>query len=176
MLLKNYFCVIQYDLYTSLTNFIQDHCITRGTMWVKYELDYSKGRKDMLRTRIFYIILLWPTMTLTFDLENGLKVITHPLLKSSVNMWSMSQIVRSGKYIYDLKKGLLLDPIWPWPLTYKRHLRSVHTLCPKTLSEISAKLDQGERRTDRWAERRKDRLINIERLQREALTIFIIFL
>lgn len=52
---------------------------------------------------------------------------------------------------------------------------SAHPLSKDTLSEILAKLDQGERRTDRWGERRKDRLINIERLQREALTIFIFF-
>lgn len=117
----------------------------------------------MLRTRSVRILLLCP---FTFDLVNLFKVTTNPYL---------------GKVesVYSLRKGILPGPIWPWPLTtldlQTSSKVSAHPLSKDTLSEISAKLDQGERRTDRWAERRKDRLINTERLQREALTIFIIF-
>lgn len=45
----------------------------------------------------------------------------------------MNQIGLSGKYICSEKKNFLHDPIWPWPLTFKLHSMSLHTLWPKAL-------------------------------------------
>ena len=56
MLLKKDSCVIQYDLDTSFK--VPAYLLIKDTMWVKYESDCSKGRKDMLPTRIVHIILL----------------------------------------------------------------------------------------------------------------------
>lgn len=82
---------------------------------------------------------------------------------------------QSGKCIFSEKRNFAWSDMTLTLDLQTSSKVSAHPLSKDTLSEISAKLDQGERRTDRWAERRKDRLINIERLQREALTIFIIF-
>ena len=66
----------------------------KGTMWVKYESDLRKGSKDMVWTRIFHIILLWPHLTL----KNGSRSL-HTLYSKALFMWSMSQIGLSEKYI-----------------------------------------------------------------------------
>ena len=55
--------------------------LIKGIMWVKYETDWSKGREDVLQTRIF--LKYNSAMTFTVYLENRFKVTTHPLLKSS---------------------------------------------------------------------------------------------
>lgn len=81
----------------------------------------------------------------------------------------------SGKCIYSEKRNCACSDMTLTLDLQTSSKVSAHPLSKDTLSEILAKLDQGERRTDRWGERRKDRLINIERLQREALTIFIFF-
>lgn len=47
----------------------------KGTMWPKYEPDWSKGRRNLHFTRIF-----------TFDLEHWFKVTTYSLFIDSVQM------------------------------------------------------------------------------------------
>lgn len=54
--------------------------LNKGTMWVTYGPDLSKGRADMLRTFFLYN----STMTFTFDLENWYQVTTNPLFINSV--------------------------------------------------------------------------------------------
>lgn len=36
--------------------------LLKVTIWVNYEPDWREGRKNMFRTRIFDIILLWPSL------------------------------------------------------------------------------------------------------------------
>lgn len=51
------------------------HPLSKGSLWVKYEPDWTKGRGDMLQTS---------AMTLTLDLETCFKVTTHPLHKGTL--------------------------------------------------------------------------------------------
>lgn len=48
--LKKNIGMVQYDLDTA-------YPLIKGTIWVKYELDWRKGREDKLWTRIFHKIL-----------------------------------------------------------------------------------------------------------------------
>lgn len=59
------------------TKLIKGHCtpLPTGTLLVKFEPDWAKGRKNTVMTKILYRSAL----TLTFDLESEFKVTTHPL-------------------------------------------------------------------------------------------------
>lgn len=63
------------DLQTSFK--VNAYPLIKGTMWVKYEPDWCKGRADMLQTRTLFNSAL----TLTFDLESWFKITTY-LLKA----------------------------------------------------------------------------------------------
>lgn len=59
------------------TKSVKGHCtlLPTGTLLVKSEPDWAKGRKNRVMTKILYRSAL----TLTFDLESEFKVTTHPL-------------------------------------------------------------------------------------------------
>lgn len=145
MLLTKKCTVIHYDLDIRPTNIIHGHYMStypliNGIMWVKYESAWSKGREDMLRTRIFHIILLWPSHWTLKTASRSL----HPLYsKALFNMWSMSWIGLIRKYIYALEKEILHGLIWPCPT----NIIQGHCIpFDQTLCEVWAILDQGEKR------------------------------
>lgn len=52
--------ILTADLQTSFK--VTAHSLSIGNLWVKFEPDWTKGKEDMLRKRILYIIvLLWPS-------------------------------------------------------------------------------------------------------------------
>lgn len=112
------------------------YILIKGIMWVKYEAEWSKGREDILRTRIFKnIILLWPSQFLFT--ENRFKVTTHPftLYSKALLMWSLSQIGVSRNYICSQKR------IFAWSdMIFTRYLEisckvTAHRLTIETLCE-----------------------------------------
>lgn len=134
--------MIQYDLdlYINTSFNAIAHPLIVGYLWVKYVPDLTKGRKNMLLTRSFHIILLhvyglhiWPWNLVT----------AHFLLKSSVNV--KYEPSRAKWKVYMLwKKNFFPGSM---TLSYKLYLKSLHTLNLRHfVSEVWARLDQGERR------------------------------
>lgn len=59
------------------TKLVKGHCtpLPTGTLLVKSEPDWAKGKKNTVMTKIVY----WSALTLTSDLESKFKVTAHPL-------------------------------------------------------------------------------------------------
>lgn len=123
------------------------YILNKGIMWVKYEAEWSKGREDILRTRIFKnIILLWPSQFLFT--ENRFKVTTHPftLYSNALLMWSLSQIRVSRNYICSQKRIFAWsDMIFhPLPRNFMQgHCTSIND---RDSLWVLARLDQREKR------------------------------
>lgn len=58
------------------TKLVKGHCtpLPTGTLLVKSEPDWAKGKKNTVMTKIVY----WSALTLTSDLESKFKVTAHP--------------------------------------------------------------------------------------------------
>lgn len=81
------------DLKTSFK--VTAHTLIVSTLWVKYDPDWTKGRKDMPWTRFFHTILLWLSH-LTLKLGS---MSLYTLFSKALFVWSVSKIGLSGEYI-----------------------------------------------------------------------------
>lgn len=85
------------DLHTSFK--VTAHPLINGTLWLKYEIDWTKGRKGMLRTRIFSL-----AMTFAFDLETWSEKF-EALIRPIDLKIELVYTVKDGKFFFNFRQN-----------------------------------------------------------------------